>query len=149
MKIRQIFAAIAILFAPFAVSTSLIDTAEALTAKRLIYIVNSENLSKTDSSKQPRNSCSISGRLFGSGIQRDRSYYVIPSDPDSDEPLSRMARVDSSNPSYRLSSLPSGRYVLRVFRSESGSPLPVRTFPRQREVNCTGNLINNVDFEVE
>lgn len=148
MKIRQIIAAIAILL-PFVVSTLVLNGAEARPAKRLIYIVNSDNSNKNDPSKQPRNSCSISGRLFGSGIQRDRSYYVIPSDPERDEPLSRMSRVDSSNPSYRLSSLPSGRYVLRVFRSESGSPLPVRTFPRQREVNCTGNPINNVDFEVE
>lgn len=94
-------------------------------------------------------SCSISGRLFGSGIQSDRSYLVVPSDPDSDEPLSRMGRVNSSNASYRLSPLPAGRYVLRVFRSESGSLLPVRTFPRQREINCTGSSITNVDFELE
>ncbi|MCL1467834.1 hypothetical protein [Argonema galeatum] len=98
---------------------------------------------------QAKKSCSISGRLFGDGIQEDGSYYVVPSAPNRDESRSRMARIDSSNPSYQLSSLPAGRYVLRVFRSESGSLLPVKTFPRQREVNCTGSAIRNVDFEVQ
>jgi len=98
---------------------------------------------------QANKSCSISGRLFGDVIQGDGSYYVVPSAPNRDESRSRMARIDSSNPSYQLSSLPAGRYVLRVFRSESGSLLPVKTFPRQREVNCTGSAIRNVDFEVQ
>lgn len=146
MKITRTFYAVTLLLVTFLVSNLAGETAEALTGKRL---VNSEFSQVKAESKQSRKSCSISGRLFGSGIQRDSSYYVVPSDPDRDESRSRMARIDAANPSYRLSSLPVGRYVLRVFRSESGSLLPVKTFPRQREVNCTSSAITNVDFEVE
>lgn len=141
MKIIRTFPAVTLLLAAFLVSNLATETAEALIKHGFPQV--------TEKSKQSKKSCSISGRLFGSGIQRDRSYYVVPADPDRDESRSRMARIDSSSPSYRLSSLPAGRYVLRVFRSESGSLLPVRTFPRQREVNCTSSAITNIDFEVE
>lgn len=141
MKIIRTFPAVTLLMVTFLVSNLATQTAEALIKHGFNQV--------SAKSKQSRKSCSISGRLFGSGMQRTRSYYVVPADPDSDEAHSRMARIDSSNPSYRLSSLPAGRYVLRVFRSESGSLLPVKTFPRQREVNCTSSAITNVDFEVE
>lgn len=141
MKTAQKLVAVAILLAPLWLK----DIARA----ENFYLAQANLNQITAKSQQSKKSCSISGRLFGSGIQRDRSYYVVPSAPNSDEPRSRMARIDSSNPSYQLSSLPAGRYVLRVFRSESGSLLPVKTFPRQREVNCTGSAIRNVDFEVQ
>ncbi|MFB2919238.1 hypothetical protein [Aerosakkonema funiforme] len=141
MKTLQKLALIAILFAPFWLK-------DIVKASDLVLTPASQVQMKVES-KQGQKSCSISGRLFGSGIERERSYYVVPSDPDNDAPSSKMARVDSSNPSYRLSSLPTGRYVLRVFRSESGSLLPVKTFPRQREVNCSTSAVRNVDFEVQ
>jgi hypothetical protein len=93
-------------------------------------------------------SCSISGKLSGSGLAQERSDFVVMANNNSDR-SSKMARINSNQPAYNLSSLPAGHYVLRVFRNEAGSLLPVRTYPRQRLIRCRGNEIKNVDFELE
>jgi len=93
-------------------------------------------------------SCSISGKLYGSGLDKERSYFVVPANNNGGQ-SSKMARIDYNEPSYNLSSLPAGHYVLRVFRNEAGSLFPVRTYPRQRLIRCSGNEIKNVDFELE
>lgn len=107
------------------------------------------NYNSTNSKQASKRSCSISGQLYGSGLESDRSYFIVPSNTNGSSRSSKMTRIDPSNPSYQLSSLPQGHYVLRVFRSEAGSLLPVRTYPRQRLIRCSGNEIKNVDFELE
>lgn len=108
------------------------------------------NDNSTNSKQASKRSCSISGQLYGSGLESDdRSYFIVPSNTNGSSRSSKMTRIDPSNPSYQLSSLPQGHYILRVFRSEAGSLLPVRTYPRQRLIRCSGNEIKNVDFELE
>ncbi|XWK90546.1 MAG: hypothetical protein U7127_10985 [Phormidium sp.] len=101
-----------------------------------------------ESTQASGRSCSISGKISGSGLDREGSDFVVMANNNSDR-SSKMARINSNQPAYNLSSLPAGHYVLRVFRNEAGSLLPVRTYPRQRLIRCRGSEIKNVDFELE
>ena len=100
---------------------------------------------------QETSACSISGQIYGMNRQEGRSFSVVIFNEDDGEAIGKFPAQAQSpgKPNYEIDLSKSGRYLIRVFRDESGSLFPLRTNPTQRLVECDGNEIKNADFALQ
>ncbi len=102
-------------------------------------------------SKQSKDACSISGRIYGIERQNSRGIYVVVIDPNTDNALARFpAYANGPNePNYEFSLMRPGRYLLSVFQDRAGTLVPFRTRPSERLINCSrGSELEETDFEL-
>ncbi|MEB3829399.1 hypothetical protein [Phormidium sp. CCY1219] len=102
--------------------------------------------------KQVKDACSISGRIYGIERQRSRSIYVVVIDPNTENALAKFQAFsnDPTQPNYAFSLMRPGRYLLSVFHERAGTLVPFRTRPSERLVNCSrASDITDVDFELQ
>lgn len=102
-------------------------------------------------SKQSKEACSISGRIYGIERQNSRGIYVVVIDPNTDNALARFpAYANGPNqPNYEFSLMRPGRYLLSVFQDRAGTLVPFRTRPSERLINCSrGSELTETDFEL-
>ncbi|AFY84556.1 hypothetical protein [Oscillatoria acuminata] len=102
-------------------------------------------------SKQSKDACSISGRIYGIERQNSRGIYVVVIDPNTDNALARFpAYANGTNePNYEFSLMRPGRYLLSVFQDRAGTLVPFRTRPSERLINCSrGSELEETDFEL-
>lgn len=102
-------------------------------------------------SKQSKDACYISGRIYGIERQNSRGIYVVVIDPNTDNALARFpAYANGPNqPNYEFSLMRPGRYLLSVFQDRAGTLVPFRTRPSERLINCSrGSELAETDFEL-
>lgn len=102
-------------------------------------------------SKQSKDACSISGRIYGIDRQNSRGIYVVVIDPNTDNALARFPAFSNgpNQPNYEFSLMRPGRYLLSVFQDRAGTLVPFRTRPSERLINCSrGSELEETDFEL-
>ncbi|MGK7916303.1 MAG: hypothetical protein AB4038_12310 [Prochloraceae cyanobacterium] len=86
--------------------------------------------------------CPLSGEISGT---EGRSFCIILVEPNTRQVLMNTETTGT----YDFSQIPTGHYLLRVFRYVAGNIYPVSTEPYERAVNCRGGQpIKNINFEV-
>ncbi len=102
-------------------------------------------------SKQSKDACAVSGRIYGIERQNSRGIYVVVIDPNTDNALARFPAYSTSpnQPNYEFSLMQPGRYLLSVFQDRAGTLVPFRTRPSERLINCSrGSELPETDFEL-
>ncbi|MCK4763795.1 MAG: carboxypeptidase regulatory-like domain-containing protein [Candidatus Aminicenantes bacterium] len=90
-------------------------------------------------------SCSISGKVYGSGVKAAKVFFVALYGPDNLTKYRETKKFDSSG-AYRFTGLPYGRYRLAV---DTKADIAIGPRPSSRVVRCTGSGVTNVNFELK
>lgn len=90
--------------------------------------------------------CSISGKIYGPGVESARIFFVILYGPDNLSLYRETKRFDREG-GYTFPGLPAGKYKLVV---DSRSDTAIGPHPASRIVHCTGDgAVNNINFELK
>jgi hypothetical protein len=89
--------------------------------------------------------CSISGRAYGSGVDKAPVFHVSLYGPD-DPQAHRATRPFDASGRYTFTGLPPGRYRLIV---DTRADTWVGPHPASRDVDCRGGAETGIDFELK
>ena len=103
-----------------------------------------EGGARVEGGPQPA-TCSISGRAYGSGVDKAPVFHVSLYGPDNLQ-AHRGTRPFDASGRYTFTGLPPGRYRLIV---DTKADVWVGPHPASRDVDCRGGAETGIDFELK
>lgn len=89
--------------------------------------------------------CSISGKVYGSGLQAAKVFFISLYGPNNLSQHRATKKFDAAG-NYMFADLPAGKYKLRV---DTKADTVIGPHPAFREVECVSDAITGIDFELK
>ncbi len=89
--------------------------------------------------------CSISGKVYGSGQQAAKVFFIILYGPNNLSQPRATQKFDAAG-NYMFADLPAGKYKLIV---DTKADTVLGPHPAYREVECVGDAVTGIDFELK